>query len=97
MIDKELLSKVIDLHVRDIEVYYNSYLINSCERDFDLPHTEDYQYYEKEINIYELAFKTREYLYVEYGFDLTLNSTIESIFERANLVYQDIKGEEWNI
>jgi hypothetical protein len=38
----------------------------------------------EKLNIYELAFKTRDYFSIMRGMNLDLNQTIEEIFEDAN-------------
>jgi len=46
-----------------------------------------------EINIYELAFLTRDW-FKKYNKHLTLNQSIEDIFNEANNIYEDLSRND---
>ena len=77
IISKELLSAVLD--VDDIEVI----CIAGDEVHFN-------GYLARDINIYELAFHTRDF-FKKKAKHLTLNQSIEDIFKEAHTIYEKLK------
>ena len=104
MISKELLSEVLGEKVLDVKAFNHAFrrsidigdmnhhtisinnLISYCVED-SFGHGE-LKYFA--INIYELAFLTRDYLYEKYSYELGMNSTIEEIFKNATQFYESM-------
>ena len=86
MISKELLSEVLNIE--------NERISRTVDK-FCFPNTNTIavQYYMTDgwqhINIYELAFRTREYLKTKSK-HLSLNQSIDDIFKEANDIYESL-------
>lgn len=75
MISKELLREVLKIEYVD-EIYIEDNLLYFCELN-------------KGINIYELAFRTRDYFKIRSK-HLSLNQNIDDIFKEANSIYESL-------
>ncbi len=81
---KELLSEVLGVYVRDGWYFDCEILIYTYDKILGLDEN-----YHAEINIYELAFRTREYLKTKSK-HLSLNQSIDDIFKEANDIYESL-------
>ena len=95
MISKELFSEVMNTKKEDIIDlkmfgkdlrYYEKCLLKSC-CDGRLSNHKDSIC--KSINIYELAFRTRDYFKIRSK-HLSLNQNIDDIFKEANSIYESL-------
>ena len=77
MISKELLSEVLHQDITAFSIKGNT-LFYQCT-----------DYFDDCINIYELAFRTREYLKTKSK-HLSLNQSIDDIFKEANDIYESL-------
>ena len=84
IISKELLSEVLGVYVRDGWYFDCELLIYTHDKILGLDEN-----YHSQINIYELAFRTREYLKTKSK-HLSLNQSIDDIFKEANDIYESL-------
>ena len=78
MISKELLSEVLSEIIISLGfISKNTLMYQSADEHDDT------------INIYELAFRTREYLKTKSK-HLSLNQSIDDIFKEANDIYESL-------
>ena len=83
---KELLSEVLQVNVSEVyarknEIRFRTHVdtLDGWTRNSDVPLS----------NIYELAFRTREYLKTKSK-HLSLNQSIDDIFKEANDIYESL-------
>ena len=86
---KELLSEVLGIDVAKIIDNTHERTISVYERDFKYPCTYNASAYIT-INIYELAFLTRNYLHKKYGYSLDMSLEIGEIFKNATQFYESM-------
>ena len=79
MISKELLSEVLKNETKGLK----SFGLSACAKYIIF----QYEDFDDSINIYELAFRTREYLKTKSK-HLSLNQSIDDIFKEANDIYE---------
>jgi len=86
VISKELLSEVLEWKIpyelRTKKIGDNLLIFEQFENGENL-------YDEWNINIHELAFRTREYLKTKSK-NLSLNQSIDDIFKEANDIYESL-------
>lgn len=81
-ISKELLSAVLNFEVSYVYVAPNGKFIEAQSENRD-----------ERVNIYELAFRTKEYLKTKSK-HLSLNPSINDIFKKANSIYESLSNEK---
>ena len=82
MISKELLSAVLKTEIDNCEINRIWCIYNYVEDE------ENDKWGYSSINIYELAFRARDYLLEKYGYKLDMSLAIEEIFKNATQFYK---------
>lgn len=94
-ISKELLSEVLEIDIVDYCIVENTVRINllyhpdtALNRELELANT---SYGSKgSINIYELAFRVRDYFKDRYNYELPMNGKVEEIFTKATQLHKSM-------
>ena len=87
MISKELLSEILKEYKFPFSYEYNTYNDYTKKIYFYVNSELKIDFFS--INIYELAFRTRDYFKTKNK-HLSLNQSIEDIFKEANSIYESL-------
>ena len=87
---EELLSEILDIEEGYIELARCDKDSTICYQHTRNANTEDESIEYHFVNIYELAFRARDYLLEKYGYKLDMSLAIEEIFKNATQFYKSM-------